>query len=175
MTGNIDVIDIQTGQVIKTKMLNNTCIEEKQEKEKRPDAIDKDALLNRCLYQNVVGFMRTIVPWTEIVQIPFVKDSTIPELERGINQAKMGGMVGAIRIFSGVAETSERDPSIKPKSIANAYWNLGLAYEYAWEFDRAIDAFEKAYTFYPDDAYIRERSNVERMRANRERLKEQGL
>lgn len=57
MTGNIDIVDIQTGQVIKTKMLNNTRIEEKQEKEKRPDEVDKDALLNRCLNQNVVGFM----------------------------------------------------------------------------------------------------------------------
>lgn len=47
ITANIDVVDIQMGEVIKTKMLNNTCIEEKQEKEKRQDAIDRDALFSR--------------------------------------------------------------------------------------------------------------------------------
>lgn len=173
-SGSIDVIEIQTGQIIKSKPLNNSCSYQTQATDAVPDAIDKDSLFEACLARNASTFLKAISPWTEIVMVPFRKDSAIPDLERGINQAKMGEMTEAIKIFSDAAKASEINPDIKPKSIANAYWNLGLAYEYTWEFDKAIEALKKAYSINPSDMYLKEKANAERLKTERKKLEEQG-
>lgn len=177
--GSIDVINIQIGQIIKSKLLNSSCSASTQATDATPDTIDKDSLFGMCLSENAHTFLKAISPWTETVQVPFVKDSGIPDLERGINQSKMGEMTEAINIFASAAKASEGNPNIKPKSIAYAYWDLGLAYEYTWEFDKAIEAFKKAYSLNPDPDImgeynpLKEKANAERLKAERKKLQEQ--
>lgn len=171
--GSIDVIDIQTGQIIKSKTLNNSCSEKTSATDATPAGIDKDSLFGQCLSKNVSTFLKAIIPWTEVVQASFVKDDAIPDLEKGINQVKMGEMAEAIKIFSNAAKAAETNPAIKPKSIANAYWNLGLAYEYTWEFDKAIELFKKAFSLNADETYIKEKANAESLKAQRRKLQEQ--
>lgn len=198
-SGSIDVINIQTGQIIKSKTLNNSCSTRTQATDATPIEIDRDSLFRTCLSQNVHTFLKAISPWIETVQVPFVKDSAIPDLEKGINRAQMGEMSEAIKIFAGAAKAAETSPGIKPtsttdntyfdklkglaglaasdikpESIANAYWNLGLAYEYTWEFDKAIEAFKKAGSLHADEKYPKERANAERLKTEQQKLKEHG-
>jgi tetratricopeptide (TPR) repeat protein len=170
-SGSIDVIDVQTGQIIKSKSLYNSCPASTQATDALPDTIDKDSLFGTCLYRNVQAFVKAISPWTETLMVPFMKDSTIPDLEKGINRAKMGEMTEAINTFAGAVKASEGNADIK--SIARAYWDLGLAYEYTWQFDKAIESFEKAYSLKPDEDYIREKAHAERLEVDRKKLLEQ--
>lgn len=173
--GSIDVVDIQTGQIIKSKALSSSRKDETSAVDATPDDIDQDALAGACLAENISTFIKAISPWVEHVQVPFETDSAIPDLEKGIQQAKLGEMQEAIRIFAAAARASETNAKIKPGSIAKAYWDLGLVYEYTWEFDKAIECFKKAYSLDSSEAYIKEIKNTEKLRAERKKLEQQGM
>jgi len=172
-SGSIDVIDVQTGEIIRSKLLNASYEKTESATDATPPSIDRDSLASKCLSENLNTFMKAIIPWDEIVQVPFVKDGAIPELERGINQAKIGDLEEAIRIFSDAAKTAESNSTVKASSIAKAYWDLGLSYEYSFECDKAIDALKKAFALDPKDEYSKEINNAKNMKAEREKLAEQ--
>ena len=171
--GSIDVIDIETGQLIRSKVLNSSYEESKSQTNKKPEHIDKESLAGRCIQDDVSSFLKAIIPWKEIVYARFIKDRKIPSLEMGINQTKLGEMDKAIKTFASAAKAAEINPELKPKNIANAYWNLGLAYQYTWNFDKAISTFKKAFTVNPKDMYIYEMKNVEKMKVEKKKLDQQ--
>lgn len=174
-SGSVDVIDVQTGQIVKSKLLNNACEATTSAYDTLPDAVDKDALGSQCLSQNLEVFFKAISPWNEVVQVAFATDKAIPALETGVNQCKIGDFQEAIKTFTEAAQAAEKNPEIKPKSIANAYWNLALAYEYSDQYDQALENLKKAHSFNPSDKYLAERSNVEKRRAEKRKLAEQGI
>jgi tetratricopeptide (TPR) repeat protein len=172
-SGSIDVIDVQTGEIIRSKVLNAAYQDSTSAVDDTPPAIDKDSLISAALSKNLNTFMKAITPWDEVVQVPFVKDGDIPELERGINQAKLGELQEAVRIFAGAAKSAESNSKIKPDTIAKAYWDLGLAHEYLFDYDNAIVAFKKAYVLNPEDDYIREIRNAKKLKIERKKLEDQ--
>lgn len=171
--GSIDVIDVATGQILKSKLLNAGYTKTTSQKKDYPPAIDKDQLAGASIEANVNVFLKAITPWDEVVYIPFEKDKAIPDLERGINQAKIGEMEEAVNIFKTAIASAKQNGDIKPKSLANAYFNLGLACTYIWDFDQAIEAFKKAYSLNPKDTYIQWKKKAEEQREERRKLEEQ--
>lgn len=172
-SGSIDVIDVQTGKIIRSKLLNASCETTQSATNALPPSIDQNSLASKCLSENLNTFMKAIIPWKEIVQVPFVKDEALTELERGINQAKIGELEEAIRTFSDAAKTGESNSKVQASSIAKAYWNLGLSYEYSFECDKAIEAFKKAFILDPKNGYAIEINNAKKMKAEREKLADQ--
>ncbi len=173
--GSIDVVDVETGEILRSKPLGAAYVSSSSATNEKPAPIDRDSLYTKCLSDNVAIFLKSIVPWDERVMVPFETDSDIPELERGINQAKMGEMQEAIKIFARAAKAAETNGQIEAKSIATAYWDLGLAYKYTWELDKAIKTFKKAYSFDPDDDYIDEKKHTETLKAEKRKLQEQNI
>lgn len=172
-SGSIDVIDVATGQIIKSKVQGNKCDGSTQAIDGTPEEIDQSALASKCLTQNLVVFTKAISPWKETVQAPFRTDKKIPELETGVNQARLGDLKSAADIFLSAAKSAEMNAGIKPDVIAKAYWNLGLAYQYLDEFDRATEAFKKAYALNPSSSCLSEIDNCKKMRAEKKKLAEQ--
>ena len=172
-SGSIDVIDIQTGQIIRSKVLNAVHNKSTSATDDTPPSIDKGSLENAALSENLETFMKAITPWDEMVQVPFKSDTNIPDLEHGINLAKIGELNEAIKIFRFAAKAAEGNAKIKPKSIAKAYWNLGLACEYSCDYDNAVAAFKKAYALNPEDEYIKEIKNAQKLKAEKKKLDEQ--
>lgn len=173
--GSIDVVDVETGEILRSKSLSAAYVSSTSATGTSPAAIDKDSLYTRCLSDNVEIFLKSIVPWSERVMVPFEKDDDIPELERGINQAKMGEMEEAIKLFASGAKSAESNPEIDSATIANAYWDLGLAYKYTWQLDKAISAFKKAYAFDPDDDYINEKKHTEKLKVEKRKREDQNV
>ena len=172
-SGSIDVIDIQTGQIIRSKVLNAVHNKSTSATDDTPPSIDKGSLENAALSENLETFMKAITPWDEMVQVPFKSDTNIPDLEHGINLAKIGELNEAIKIFRFAAKAAEENAKINPKSIAKAYWNLGLACEYSCDYDNAVSAFKKAYALNPKDEYSKEIKNAQKLKAEKKKLDEQ--
>jgi len=173
-SGSIDVIDVATGEIIRSKVLNASYKDTNSATDKRPDPIDKDSLAAKALSRNINTFLKSIKPWTETVHVPFKTDGSIPDLEKGINQAKIGDLDKSIRTFADAAKAAEGNAKIKPKSIATAYFDLGLAYHFSWEFDKAIAAFKKAYEMNASDSYIKWVKYTEKQKKERKKLEAQG-
>jgi tetratricopeptide (TPR) repeat protein len=170
--GSIDVIDVATAQILKSRSLGNRCENKISATEANPDIIDRNALASTCSHQNVTKFMKAISPWTEMVQAPFQKDGDLPSLEAGVNLAKIGDMQGAAGTFQAAAKSAEMNPKVSPKTIAKAYFNLGLANQYSDQYDKAMEAFKKSYTLDPSDATAKEIKNCEKLQGEKRKSDE---
>lgn len=170
ISGSMDVIDLQTGQILKSKMMNDTCQDSAWSMNGPPVHVDANALAEKCLSKQVNIFMRSVSIWSEVIDAPFEKDSALPGIDRGIAYARAGDMSEAANIFSSTARASENSRSVGGKSIATAYWNAGLAYLYMNEYDNAIDSFKKAFSFNQDEKYLQEKMRVEYLKRDRQKL-----
>jgi len=153
-TGGIDVIDVQTGELIRSKSLSASRIGMKSGSNAKPEMIDKEGMMASAVYENVSDIIKAITPWDETIDAEFRKVKDIPALEQGINCARLGKMDRAITIFRKACKDAEMNSELKPKEISETYWNLGLALEYTEQFDEAIMCFEKGFEFYPDKPLI---------------------
>ena len=93
-----------------------------------------------------------IVPYTERVKVSFETDKEMPELRRGFKMAKSGNWNAAI-----------------------AYYNLGLCYTYADQFDMALTVLEEAYFRNPVNKYQKAIDELNVRIEDKRRLKEQGV
>jgi len=168
-----DVIDVQTGENLKPKRL--TCTERRNTSatDAQPAPIDGQSMIAACNQQVVERFMKAIAPWQDFVNAPFEKDGDVPPLEIGINYAKQGEWTEAIDKFKAAVDMTNGKPGIKANVVAKAHWNLGLAYEYTFQFDPATEEVKKAYDMTQNEAYLREISNIKNLKAEQDKLKEQ--
>jgi len=117
--------------------------------------------------------MKAIVPHQEFMYANFQKDSDIPQLEGGIGWAERGDWKKAQDSFNGAAQDAEKNVKLKAGQIAKCYWNLGLSYEYAGDYDKAEGMVNKAYTLSNDKDMLFEIDNIHRLQADSRKLAEQ--
>ncbi|MDD2806681.1 MAG: tetratricopeptide repeat protein [Elusimicrobiales bacterium] len=174
--GAVDLIDVQTGSIIKSSRFGGRCSERGSAIDGVPQCPSKPNALESCaLTSDLNYFLSKITPWQERRLVPFSRDSDMPSLELGIRHAQMGEMKEAIKTFHRTAKAAEVNPELKPAQIAKAYWNLGLAFEYSSQYDQALKYLKKAYLLYPYPPYLHEQDSVRQMQKNEEELKKQGL
>jgi TolA-binding protein len=83
--------------------------------------------------------------------VGLLQDKEIPELEEGIGLVRNGDLSAAIVKFQAGAENHPNS-----KSLHKAYFNLGVAFEYNREFDRALVSLRLADELAPQENYAPE-------------------
>ncbi len=168
------IVDVATGRLI-----NSKTYEAKRDDssrgidERRPQPIDRNALERSARAEVVDRFMKSIVPHQEFMYANFQKDGDIPQLEGGIGWAERGEWKKAQDAFNEAVQSAEKNVKLKSGQVAKCYWNLGLAYEYAGDYDKANDMINKAYTLSNDRDMLGEVDNIKRLQADAKRLAEQ--
>jgi tetratricopeptide (TPR) repeat protein len=168
MEVSFQVIDCETGKILALKTLRDRS-QESWWSDDRPvrDANPSDIqqLFSRSRTQIVDSFMKTIAPYQDRVSVALYKDKTLPELEVGIRYIKAGNWEEGIKSFE--AALSKNPNSDK------AHYNLGVAYTYTWQFDRALPALQKAYAIKPAGTYQRAIGECQRLYDERKKLESQ--
>jgi hypothetical protein len=171
---NFKVVDVATGRLIVAK-----TYEEKREDtnrgqpDRRPDPVDRDGLTRAGRAAVVDHFMKAIVPHQEFMVANFKKDGDIPQLEGGIGWAERGDWKKAQDAFNDGVGSAEKNVKLKSGQVGSAYWDLGLSYEYAGDYDKASDMINKAYTLTNDKDMLGELDNIKGLQADAKRLAEQ--
>jgi TolA-binding protein len=83
--------------------------------------------------------------------VGLLQDKEIPELEEGIGLVRKEDLPAAIAKFQAGAENHPNS-----KSLHKAYFNLGVAFEYNHEFDRALTSLRLADELAPQEKYAAE-------------------
>ncbi len=174
-SGSIDVVDVQSGQIIKSRRLKGGYSLQTSAVDAIPACEDRSDVEQKALAGEVAIFLRAIKPWSETRSIAFIKDGAIPILEEGIKTAQMGDLKEAANIFQSAAASAETNPAVKPASVAKAYWNLGLALEYSGDYSQSLAALKKAYMIKSSPKYLAEQSSVQQLQKEAGKLKEQGM
>ena len=167
------VVDVSTGKLIIAKTYEERRDDTNRGLDKRPAPIDRNSLERSARAAVVDRFMKAIVPHQEYMYANFQKDSDIPQLEGGIGWAERGEWKKAQDAFNSAATDAERNVKLKAGQIAKAYWNLGLSYEYAGDYDRAEAMINKAYGMSNDKDMLNELDNIKRLQADAKKLAEQ--
>jgi tetratricopeptide (TPR) repeat protein len=121
----------------------------------------------------IARFMKAIIPHTEYMEANFQKDGDLPQLEGGIGYAQRGDWKQAQETFNAAVQDAEKNVKLKSGQVAKCYWNLGLSYEYAGDYDKANGMINKAYKLTNDTNMLNELDNVKRLQADSKRLADQ--
>lgn len=189
--GNIEITDMETGQILKSINLQNSSGSGKKglfgaildgsddteygTNDEPPKQIDQSKLMDKCVSKDFVTLFKALSPWQEKVKVPFEDDGKLPGLEKGIAMVKMGNMDMAITEFSKMVKAGTGSSNVKGNVLAKAHWDLGLVYMYTWNFDKAAECFATAYTLDSDKKYIKANETLKRLQEERKVLIEQGI
>jgi hypothetical protein len=101
-------------------------------------------------HRNVVikNFVRTLRLHPEKRVMGLFEEKDIPELKEGVEFARKGNWAAAIAKFQAGAENNPNSPLVH-----KAYFNLGVAYEYNHDFDKALTSLRLADELAPDKGY----------------------
>ena len=170
---SFDVIDIETGETLRSKTLESKRYKSTRATDKQAPKIDRNLLLDTCMQKIASKLMRSIAPWEEVVTANFKKNGDLPMMEVGISYAQAGLWDDALEQFKSAVDVADTNPDISPKVAALAHWNLGLAYEYTGQFDEAETSIKKAFAISTDADYLQELQNIEKLKSDHKKLGEQ--
>jgi len=168
VTVNFKITDLTTGKYIYSRDVTDVATAQTFAVDGRPGRIDDDEMLKSARRNVVRKFVNKISPHWENVNVRFLTDSDLPELESGVSYAKIREWERAIELFQSAGEKYAGH-----KSRHKAYYNLGVAYEYSSQFGDAMAALRKAYDLEPDNDYMAEMENCRWREREHNRLKEQ--
>jgi tetratricopeptide (TPR) repeat protein len=83
-------------------------------------------------------------PWSEMRSLRYYKDDKC-NLQTAYQLLKIGDVEGAAEQSKKNLEYCKSQPKIKPKTLARAYYNLGMSHFMRDEHDEALELFEQAY------------------------------
>jgi hypothetical protein len=168
------VVDVSTARLLIAKTYEERRDETIRATDARPPPIDRDTLVTNARRAVLERFVRAIVPHQEYINARFVKDSDIPQLEGGIGYAEHGNWAKAEDTFSAAISAAEHNPKIGAKQVARGYWDLGLSYEYAGDYEKAARMVQKAYDLGQEKEYLGELDNIRSLQTDAKRLAEEG-
>lgn len=160
-TTTLKVIDITTGQVAAAKNISYSAQDDDFQVGFYPPYPDERILFGRLTEATASRFTRMIAPYTVYIKVKFEKADT-PEGKAGIAFAQSGEWKDALEQFKLAVDLAPDDDK--------AWFNLGLAYEYNYMYDRAIEAFKKCYSLSAKKKCINEIKNVNKLREDQEKL-----
>ncbi|MFL5379423.1 MAG: tetratricopeptide repeat protein [Myxococcales bacterium] len=155
------LVDVSTGQTVVTETYEEKRSDTSNAVDRRPDPIDKQRLARSARAELVERFLKAVLPYQEYVTAAFQTDSDLKELDRGIGFAEQGEWKKAEEAFGAAVANLTKSPDPDRKKLAKAYWNLGLAYEYAGDYDKATQTVRKAYELTQDKSMLRELDGID--------------
>lgn len=170
---NVKLVDVSNGNIYLSRQYPCKRTVKNSQNGSRPAKLWDGKIHNmydECKVEIAKGFAKAVAPYTETVIASFAKVDESPATEAGINHAKIGSWQAAIESFETVPATqtmAELDVQAK------TWWNIGLAYEYNFQFSKAAEMVQKAYALDPDSRYMKELTNINTLQQDQQRLKQQ--
>ena len=174
VTAEFKITDVSTGALVVAKSLEEKREDDSTGYDEAPKAIDREGLSKAARKAVLSHFVHAIVPHKEYLDATFFTEGDLPQLETGIGYARRGDWKKAQDTFNEAIGAAERNPKINSKVLGKAYWNLGLAYEYNGEYDKAGKMIDKAFQLTQDADMLAEQDNIKRLEGEAKKLAEQG-
>ncbi|MCB5247625.1 MAG: CsgG/HfaB family protein [Candidatus Cloacimonetes bacterium] len=132
---NVQIIDIQTTQILAIKELRTQFSDSRSAEDRQPPKIDRDNLYRICVDDLSHQFIRTVAPYYENVSVTYELDKKyLPELKTAHQMVVVGEFERAIEIL----QSATFKPGIPDKSRAKAFYDLGLIQMYSGDYDNSL-------------------------------------
>ena len=142
MTADISVVEVDTSATIQVKHLTATTGDDTDKIFNLGKMLNPTEMHEKNLQEIVSDMTKAVVPYSTKEEVIFYVDKDIPTLERGIVDAEAGDLEKAKEVFLKAISDNEANKAISQKTLARAYFNLGVVYLHTKEFDEAVKSFE---------------------------------
>jgi hypothetical protein len=168
--GQFQMIESETGRLVATKWLRGYASDRTEITSSLLANVVNNVSSFQYIHDNaradITGqFIRMISPYPVTDRIKMAKDKSIPEVQMGARLIVAGNWAEAIRTLEGARAKYPEDPEV--------LFNLGVAYQYNFEFDKAIPTLEKAYSIKGKKMYLRQLESCKQLQYDQARLQDQ--
>ncbi len=162
---SLQVTDLRTGAIIAVRKISESAKEREMNTDEYPPKIDSSLLLKRARSQALEAFMHDIAPYQVRERVTLLTDDEVPELKEGVAMVKIGNWNDGIECFQRATKSAPAN--------SKCFYNLGVAYEYTFQFDKAIENLKKAYQMENKSQYMKELGRCKRLQTEHEQLQKQ--
>jgi tetratricopeptide (TPR) repeat protein len=166
--GQFQLVESETGRLLATKRLRGYANEESQITASLlanaiNQAIDYSEIHNRARAQIADQFIKMIAPYPATDTVKLMKGTT--ESKAGARYIAANNWSAAIQALEAASAKSPTDHKVM--------YNLGVSYQYTYQFDKAIPMLEKAYATGGKRLYARQLESCRRLQDEQVRLQAQ--
>lgn len=142
MIADVSFVEVETSATIQVKHLTATSGDDTDKIFTLTAMLNPTELHEKNLELIVSEMTKAVVPYSTKEEVFFYADQDLPTLERGIVDAEAGDLEKAKEVFLKAISDNESNKEISQKTLARAYFNLGVIYLHTKDFDEAVKAFE---------------------------------
>lgn len=165
VTSILKVIDMTSGKILAVKTFEKEDHKTRRENDQWPAIPDVSEYEKNFANEIASEFLKMIAPYTIYVDVSFEK-TKIPQGMAGIEYAKNGLWEEALEQFKLATEANQSDMA--------SWHNLGVGYQYNYNFSKAIEAFKKCNILEPVGECIDNIGQVKQMETEQKKLEAQG-
>jgi tetratricopeptide (TPR) repeat protein len=157
---SIQTADLTTGRIFTARVLDYSPVKENKSYEGRPEAPAEFDVREEAFTTLVQDVHRMFLPWSETTSLYYFDDK-----DGNLKQAYLALQSGAPEIALDYSlknlEDCKNTLKIKDKTLAHAYYNLGMSYFIINEYDKAIVNFLEAQKIKPGNIINQAISNCQ--------------
>ncbi len=147
---SLKIVDVATGRIFSSKVVEETRSDKNTSSDGYPEYPSKYELHDAAIAGATEQVHRMFFPWTEDKELRFFKDSKCG-LKDAYRMIQVGDYEGAEAKSRANLEQCKAESKVKPKVLARAYYNAGMAHFLQDEHAAALSHFEAAHRIKPGD------------------------
>lgn len=168
-----DVVDLATTEIIAPKSILATKAA-RTEWSPTPTRMSPEPIFNQCYDEVVRQFMKAISAHDVHFDVTLYKNSKLPDNEAGVGMFLAKDYAQAAKHFEAALESAKTLPKMTPDKVSKVWHNLGLAYEFGHNYDKALDSYKQAIALKPTPTYQQSVARCTKRMNDAGRLREQG-
>ncbi len=141
---SLRIVNLATGRIFTAKTVEKNPSRTAQSKEGYPSYPSEYELRDAALHGATVEVHRMFFPWTETRSLRYFKGKKC-DLEAAYQMLRIGDVEGAAEQSAKNLELCLSQSKVKPKTLARAYYNVGMSHFMRNKYDKALENLEKAY------------------------------
>jgi tetratricopeptide (TPR) repeat protein len=140
-----------------------------------PPSISQEPIFNDCYSMVVDRFMKAISAHDEMFKDRLYKLAKSPDNDAGIGMFQAQDYARATKHFEAALESAKALPKITPDKLSQVWHNIGLAYECANKYAKAVECYKQALSLRPGSTTQQSLTRCQQRIQNEEKLKAQGV
>jgi hypothetical protein len=174
LQGSIQAIDLATGRNFGSKPFTYSPEATSESTEGQPDPPAKFDVQNTATRMMVTEVHRMFLPWNEAKTLYYYDDKE-HDLKAAYQAMKVGNLDMAFDVSKKNLEACKSDTKIKDRTLAHAYYNMGMSFMLREEHDKALECFQETAKLHPGDivtSAINECNIAKRLKSSRQQVDE---
>lgn len=169
LKASIQTTDLTTGRIFASRVLEYSPSFDNKSYDGWPEAPSEYEVQERAFEYLTYDVHKMFFPWTESTDLYFFNDRK-GDLKKAFKMLKAGDIDESFELSKTNLDNCKNSSGTKEKTLAHAYYNLGMMYFIQNDYDNAIENFTEARKLRPGDIVTEALNECDRAKALTEEM-----